>query len=208
MSQKHPKNWHAVILLGLAVLFWALIFGLKLVNFWLGMGVAAFSLTLLSVFWAGWPLKPGELNLKNTLLGLVSAGVLYGIFALGRYLSLALLPFAHEQIGSIYGIQHEADRLTIALVLLFVTSPCEEIFWRGFLQRWSVNRFGRIRGWLAASACYAAVHLASGNFMLTGAALTAGLFWGYMYMRSGSLYACIVSHAVWTVGIFLVLPMP
>ncbi|MDL2286819.1 hypothetical protein LJC24_05255 [Desulfococcaceae bacterium OttesenSCG-928-F15] len=29
-----------------------------------------------------------------------------------------------------------------------------------------------------------------------------------MYMRSGSLYACIVSHAVWTVGIFLVLPMP
>lgn len=208
MHLKEVKNWQAYASLALALACWTAIFGLKLINFWLGMSLAALGLTLLSVFWAGLPIKRREINLKNTAVGLASAALLYGIFALGRHVSLAILPFASEQIGSIYTIEHQADRLIIALVLLFLTSPCEEIFWRGFLQRWSVKRFGSVRGLLLASLCYAAVHLTSGNFMLMGAALTAGLFWGSMYQRTGSLYTCIVSHAVWTVGIFLLFPMP
>ena len=208
MRLSTPKTWQVCAALALALACWTVIFGLKLVNFWLGMALAASGLALLSVFWAGFPLNRSELNLKNTMLGLASALLLYGIFGLGRYISLALLPFASEQIGSIYTIERQAERLIIALVLLFITSPAEEIFWRGFLQRWSVKRFGSAKGLLLASFCYAAVHMTSGNFMLMGAALTAGLFWGWMYLRTGSLYACMLSHAVWTVGIFLLFPMP
>lgn len=207
MAPRTPKTWQAWAGIALAFVFWTIIFGLKLINFWLGMSIAAFTLAALSVKWAGLPITRKEINLKNTLLGVAGAAALYGIFALGRYIAVNIFSFAHEQIGSIYDIQHEGSVWAIALVLFFVTSPCEEIFWRGFLQRWSVGRFGQIKGWLLASGLYAVVHLTSGNFILMGAALTAGLFWGLMYLRFKSLYACILSHAVWTVGIFLLLPM-
>ena len=95
----------------------------------------------------------------------------------------------------------------ISLILLFITSPGEEIFWRGFVQKRFVERFGARKGWLIASAVYAAVHIASGNFMLTMAALVAGLFWGWLYQRERNLVPCIVSHALWTVTIFILLPI-
>ena len=68
-------------------------------------------------------------------------------------------------------------------------------------------RFGARRGWLLASVIYAAVHIASGNFMLTMAAFTAGLFWGWLYQREQNLVPCIISHCLWTVTIFILLPV-
>ena len=110
-------------------------------------------------------------------------------------------------MSSIYDIRQEGQAIIIALILLFVTSPAEELFWRGFLQRWAMARLGGLRGWLAASFVYAAVHVLSGNFMLTMAALIAGLFWGLVYWRTGSIIVCIISHAIWTVSIFVLWPM-
>ena len=43
--------------------------------------------------------------------------------------------------------------------------------------------------------------------MLTMAALTAGLFWGWFYLKERNLVPCIVSHSVWTVTIFILLPI-
>ena len=53
----------------------------------------------------------------------------------------------------------------MALVLLFITSPAEEVFWRGFIQRWFTHRFGGKAGWLLAVCVYAGVHVFSGNLM-------------------------------------------
>ena len=47
----------------------------------------------------------------------------------------------------------------MALVLLFITSPAEEVFWRGFVQRWFMHRFGGKAGWLLAVCVYAGVHV-------------------------------------------------
>jgi membrane protease YdiL (CAAX protease family) len=202
-----PALWQAVAGVVLACVLWVAVFGLKLVNFWLGMSCATLLLAGLSVGWAGLPLERREMTVKRTGLAVLSAAGLYGLFALGRYAAVTVLPFAPGQIGSIYAIRQEAAPGVIALVLIFVTSPCEEVFWRGFLQRFTMARFGEVRGWLVAALAYAGVHVASGNVMLTGAALTAGLFWGCVYMRTRSLYVCIVSHALWTVAIFLIWPL-
>lgn len=208
MSLRAPATRHAVYGVALAFALWAIIFGLKLINFWLGLSIAASLLAGLSIYWGGGlPLTRKEITHKNTALGILCAAVLYGIFALGRYISLHVLPFADTQIDSIYTIQQQGTPLAIALVLVCITSPSEEIFWRGFLQRWSMQRFGKMNGWLLATLCYAGVHVASLNFMLTGAALVAGLFWGFVYKHTGSLYVCIVSHAAWTVSIFLLWPL-
>jgi hypothetical protein len=42
--------------------------------------------------------------------------------------------------------------------------------------------------------------------MLIVAALVAGLFWGWMYMRYNSMVMNIVSHTVWDIAVFLILP--
>jgi len=43
--------------------------------------------------------------------------------------------------------------------------------------------------------------------MLVMAALVAGLFWGYMYMREKNTLAVTISHALWTTGIFVFFPV-
>jgi CAAX amino terminal protease family. len=207
MTLRTPKPAYVAVTICLAFIFWAAVFAFHLVNFWAGLSGAALVLTALSFWWGGIPLRRNEITLKNTLLGLGSAALLYGIFFVCKVLATRIFAFAPEQIHGIYTIRTEADALSIALVLLFITSPCEELFWRGFVQRYGMARFGSLWGWLFGAFFYTAIHVSSGNFMLTGAAFTAGLFWGYLYAKTQSIFACIVSHASWTVGIFLLFPM-
>jgi len=198
---------HLYIALAIAVCFWINSFLLKTLNFWLSMSLAAVTLTILSVLWVGLPYRRRDFTLRSVALGVGSAVVLYGIFWLGDILSKLMLPFAGAQVASIYTIRSEAQAVIIALVLLLVTSPGEEIFWRGFLQRWAVDKFGQWPGWLIGAGVYGAVHIFSGNFMLIMAAFVAGLFWGYLYLREKNLVAVTISHALWTVGIFVLFPI-
>jgi CAAX amino terminal protease family. len=207
MTLRIPKPSHVAITIGLAFVFWAAVFAFHLVNFWAGLSGAALVLTALSFIWGGIPVSREEITLRNTLVGLGSAAVLYGIFFVCKLIAAKVFAFAPGQIHNIYTIRTEADALSIAIVLLFITSPCEELFWRGFVQRFGMARFGAVKGWLFGTFFYTVIHVSSGNFMLTGAAFTAGLFWGYLYARTNSVYACIVSHASWTVAIFLLFPM-
>lgn len=191
----------------LAAFFWWLNFGLQVCNFWLGMAIAASVLAALSIRADGNPFAEGRTGAEAWIRGLLSAAVLYGIFALGNALASLLFSFGPEQVSNIYAIRLESPSWVIALILLFVTSPAEEIFWRGFIQRHFMEKLGDIRGWLAASAVYAAIHISSGNLMLVLAALVAGLFWGALYMKTRDLRACILSHALWTVAVFILWPL-
>ena len=194
-------------LVGLAVVFWILIFGFKVVNFWLGMALAASSLAGLSLHYGGWPLQRDDASAKNLLLGALSAPVLYALFWIGDATAASLFSFARPEVANIYQIREQGGLWVIALVLFFVTSPAEELFWRGFVQRWLMARLGPWRGLAAGAGVYGGVHVFSGNLMLTLAALTAGAFWGWLYLRTQSLSACILSHALWTVGIFVLWPI-
>jgi membrane protease YdiL (CAAX protease family) len=53
---------------------------------------------------------------------------------------------------------------------------------------------------------YGAIHLVSENLTLTGAAATAGLFWGALYAREQRLAPLIISHVSWDIWIFLIAP--
>jgi len=191
----------------LAVFFWFVTFSLQWFNFWLSMCIAVSILTALALQLGGSPFSRSDWNARAVFSGVAAAAALYAIFWLGNSLSQVLFQFAKPQIASIYGIRTQGEAVVMALILLFITSPGEEIFWRGFVQRRLVQHFGARSGWLLASAVYAAVHIASGNFMLTMAALIAGLFWGWLYQREQNLVPCIVSHALWTVTIFIWLPI-
>lgn len=206
-----PSCIGVLFTLFLAAFFWWVIFGKEAVNFWLGMSVATSTLAALSLILGGRDFRRSLLKFPGSTtfwLGLASAVALYAVFEVGYFCSRLLFSTSPEEVSNIYTIRSKANPFVISLVLLFITSPCEEIFWRGFLQRWAVGRFGLMAGWILSTLLYAAVHIASGNWMLVMAAMVAGAFWGLLYLLTQNLWICILSHAFWTVLIFILIPIP
>jgi hypothetical protein len=191
----------------LASVLWFITFYLTWSIFWIKISFSAATLALLS-FWLQPNLKEHlKFNGRAIILGLLSATVLYLIFWIGKAVSAAILPFAGQQIGGIYDKGAGSSMWLIALLLFFITGPAEELYWRGYLQKNLMARFGRWQGWLLATVIYAAVHIWSFNFMLIGAAFVAGAFWGAMYLHLRNLAPVIISHSVWSMIIFAVFPM-
>ncbi len=191
-----------------AALFWYILFDLQAVNFWWGMTSASGILAVWSVFFAGNKRREiFRLELFHIAAGLAFAAVLYVIFWLGDYFAKLLFDFASGQIESIYANREQLESWKIGLLLFFWIGPAEEIFWRGMVQRVLSDRFGANIGWIAGALLYGAVHLWAGNFILFMAALICGLFWGWIYKKFGSLWPGIISHAVWDVIIFLIIPI-
>lgn len=191
----------------LATLFWFATFYLTWASFWIKISVSAATLAIVSLL-----LQPNRkerirFDARAVALGLVSAAILYFIFWTGKTVSAMILPFSGGQIGGIYDKGAGTPMWVIALLLFFVTGPSEELYWRGYLQKNLMMRFGQWQGWLLATAIYAAVHIWSFNFMLVGAAAVAGAFWGAMYWRLKNLTPVIISHSVWSAVIFAVFPM-
>ena len=192
----------------LAAALWFVTFSLDWGVFWFKISISSLVLAALAFRLQPWRETRFAFNLKAVGLGILSAALLYLIFWAGKALSGLILPFAGEQIGAIYGKGEGTPMWLIALLLFFVTGPCEEIYWRGFLQKKLMLRFGNGAGWLMAVFFYAGVHIWSFNFMLTGAAAVAGAFWGAMYWFTDDLAPVIVSHAIWSTFIFAVMPVP
>lgn len=140
-------------------------------------------------------------------VGLVAAAVLYGMFWLGNVVSTHILPFAASQVDSIYTLRTGQNRWLIAMLLLFIIGPAEEIFWRGFVQKRVSKKYGLLIGFIVAAAVYTLVHVGSFNLMLIAAAGLCGVFWGLLFAVTGNLWPCIISHAVWDVVIFILLPI-
>ncbi|MBW2636208.1 MAG: CPBP family intramembrane metalloprotease [Deltaproteobacteria bacterium] len=199
-----------VFLIGTIVLanvLWFVTFYLSIGVFWVKISISASLLATISLFLMPERREQLHIDLKSILIGLMSAVILYGIFWAGKEISSFIFPFAEQQIGGVYA-KGEGSRMGIVFLLLFfVTGPCEEIYWRGYVQHTLMERFGGLGGFCITVALYAGVHLWSFNFMLIGAAAVAGAFWGFMYWRLRNLVPVIISHSVWSAFIFAVIPL-
>ncbi len=188
----------------LACLGWAITFGVPWGDFWIKMGCTVLVVSGYSLRWkrpqvaGGW----GSVG-----LGVVSAAVLYAVFYVGNAIGPLIVAGAHERVDRIYGLGQGTPQWAVFLLLLLVTGPGEEIFWRGFLQDALARRLGPLVGFSAATLLYGGVHLFSGNPMLTLAALVAGAFWGALYAWKKDLLALIVSHSLWSAVVFTVRPI-
>lgn len=201
-----PSTIQVLFLIVLAIIFWAIVFGTTCINFWLGMSCSTIILATFSLVWST-PFYGSNISWKVCFLGVGSAVTLYGIFYLGYMIATNIFVFAELQVVDIYSIRFQENPVLIVFILLCITSPAEEIFWRGFLQRWAITRFGNFWGWLFTGTIYAGVHIWSMNSILVLSAVIAGLFWGLIYWKTGNLIPCIISHSLWTTGIFVLFPI-
>ena len=136
-------------------------------------------------------------------LGLLSAGVLFGVFYVGNILIRMIFEGSGEGIQNVYSFKQEAAPLRIGILMLLVIGPGEELFWRGYLQRKFTIRYGKLTGFILATTIYTVVHIATGNMVLVLAAFICGIFWGWLYMRYKSMIINVVSHTVWDIFVFL-----
>lgn len=194
----------------IAVAFWFVMFSpwtKEHVNFWITMGFAGTTLTLMSAFLGDNFKKQFSFSVKDILIGFLSAAALYVIFYLGDFFSSMLFDFAKEQVGNIYQMKEGENPLFLSLLLVLLVGPAEEIFWRGYIQRTLGSKYGEWTALIATTLIYTLVHIWSFNFMLIMAAMVCGAFWGLLYKYNKNLVTLIISHAVWDVSVFILFPI-
>ena len=183
-------------------------------NFWVVMSCSAVILTTLGLYFT--PDRKELLKIEKPALqilaGIVIAFALWGIFWIGDKVSAWMFAFARPEVDSVYAMKTGLPTWLIAVLLLCLIGPAEELFWRGYVQR----TMGRILGgknpedkaFILTAVIYALVHIWSFNFMLVMAALVAGLVWGLIYrLRPQALPTLIISHALWDALVFVLLPI-
>jgi len=207
-EKRDSREMQGLILSLLAApVLWYGIFMLDVGNFWLKISIAATMLALWS-----FRISPDafgknfRFRTRHLAIGIVSALCLYFVFLFGNIFLTVFFHSTKASIESVYAPKQGLPDWGIALLLLFVTSPAEEIFWRGFVQRLLMKKFRPVPGFFLALLCYAGVHIVTLNVPLVLAALVAGFFWGLIYAHQKSLWPAIISHAIWSVLVFLIFP--
>lgn len=195
----------------LAFLLWTLMLSpwtAPYVNFWWMMTASACVLSLFaSLFAPGW-WRDVRFSAAEICLGVLIAVVLWGVFWTGDKLSQMLFDFARPQVDLIYGMKEGESPWLLTALMLFLIGPAEEIYWRGYVQKTLSARWNPNVGFVVTTAVYALVHVGSCNFMLTMAALVAGVVWGLLYRLFPQHFgAIILSHALWDVAVFVWFPL-
>jgi len=217
MSRQHIKrkatnDLYAIGFAGLLIFVPLFVFRqLGVLDFWWWMSLNLILVVSLSLFRDRWLRRELVLDWsarkgKKIFWGVVSAALLYLVFFVGNWLVREVFHFAPADISSVYGFKGDASALRIGLLMLLFIGPGEELFWRGFIQGNMEALMGKNNGFLVAVLFYTLIHVATGNLILILAALTGGLFWGWLYSRYQSMLLNMVSHIVWDIGVFLLFP--
>jgi len=140
-------------------------------------------------------------------IGLAAGAVLYGLTLAGVRALRVLWPAweGHARELASWKGGHSAAFLGATLVLVVAA---EEVFWRGLVARFFVERLGVALGLLAGTLFYAAAHAAAMNPLLWLAAVGCGLYWGILAELTDDLTAPIVSHLAWDVMMLFITPVP
>lgn len=200
----------------LAAIFWFVMFSpsFELTNlihtnyFWYAMTVATTVLSLFTFINEKPRMKQiFEFKWKYVWIGIGHAIFLYLLSRFGVWIFSELFDWAVPQIQAVYATRSQASPMLIAGLLMFLIGPAEEFFWRGFVQHHLIEKIGIKKGTAIAIALYSFVHIWAFNPMLLLAAFVLGLHWSIIYAKYKSIVPGLISHCLWDVAIFVVLPV-
>jgi membrane protease YdiL (CAAX protease family) len=197
-----------IISLALAAALWAIVFLIQPIDFWSSLSLATALLLVLSLFINGENPKTvyGKVSIRMILYGVINGLLLYGLFSLSFEI-IRSTPFLLQGVNSVYEFRSGKAQSIIMALLIFPIAPGEETYWRGLVQRRFSERIGPKTGLLLAAFAYALVHLPTLNPMLIITAFIGGLAWGALYQLTDNLVPVIISHTLWDILIFVVLPL-
>ena len=194
----------ASLSLVLAAVLWTIVFLIRPFDFWAMLASATFILLIIAVLLSREKLRL-HASISLILYGIVTAVLLYGLFYFG-FEATKSNPIFSQGINQVYGLRSNEPRWLIAVLLIFPIGPGEELYWRGLIQRTFAEKYGSNFGLIIASLAYALVHLPTLNPPLIMTAFIGGLVWGSLYKFTNSLVPGIVSHVLWDLMIFIILP--
>jgi membrane protease YdiL (CAAX protease family) len=198
----------------LAFILWYLVFVIKPFNFWLTMSINTLLLIFIASYFNRGIIRSDEIHVRNIVIGIGAAVCLYMIFWTGNrvliFLSTHVSGFLPDRTGdleAIYANRESLSSLLVAALLFFPIGFGEELYWRGFVQRYFMEKWNATTGMIITTCIYTLVHIPTGNPVLIIAAFTCGIFWGYLYMKTGSIVPVLISHMLWDPMIFVFFPV-
>ena len=96
--------------------------------------------------------------------------------------------------------------LIIAAESFLIIAPAEELIFRGYMQRRLQNTFGLKSGLVLASILFGVIHYDTWLTFLDAA--LAGMIFGYLYQRTGSLMPSIFAHGFGNVILYSLVLLP
>lgn len=140
-------------------------------------------------------------NLRVSAIGGAAGLLLGGLFVVFGLIARNIA-FADEQISRVLVLAGGASRWPL-LATALAGAFAEELFYRGALYR----ALSRQRPVLLSTAIYVlVVALASGNLMLTLAAMIIGTVCAAQRRMTGGVAAPLLTHSIWSVVVLLALP--
>lgn len=165
---------------------------------------------LLAAVWAVGALASGPIHLGRVGMDeraarpvlqpiLVGLG-LVAVFVAGAFV-IRLVPPLANQVRSVLEFAGEGSSASLLLFVTVLNGIAEELFFRGGL-------YAAIRGHQVpiTAVSYAIATAATGNVMLSFAALLLGVVVGLERRASGGVLAPILTHLTWSVSMLYLLP--
>jgi membrane protease YdiL (CAAX protease family) len=143
---------------------------------------------------------------KDVVYGLVGGGVCYGLAVFGRYFFDNIMVYVEGGVTKSYALIVGWDPAVLGVVVV-VGAVCEELFWRGYMQRMMSRRWGYSEGFWNVVIAYGVVHVFSFRLSLIAAALVLGLVWSLMFRWTRRVWPGAIAHVVSNVLLFIVLPL-
>ncbi len=134
--------------------------------------------------------------LREVVVGILMIPVVFFIVVFIMALVITYAPYLHNVVSNpLHDLLKTRNHILVFAVVVMISGGVREEVQRGFI----VHRFGQylgggVYGVLFYSALFGLGHFEQGYdaVIATG---TLGAFWGFVYLRRGSIIAPVVSHA-------------
>ncbi len=189
--------------------FGAAMAGRHALNPWATNAVAA-----LLAFTVAWPVLRGRLRellafRTGPALAAVGLGaVLVALTHLGFQVAIDLLPGLAPEVEELYqDINQNNPGWAATVVLIAVIAAAEETLWRGVAVDLCSARLSKWNTGVAATALYAVPQLVAGAPVLIMAAVVLGAVLTAQRLITGRLTEPLITHTIWSVSVFNLLPL-
>ena len=145
--------------------------------------------------------------LTQLLQGFGVGLALIGVTHLGYFAFLRFVPSVAQQASVLYGQLHASGSMLWTFPLLVGVVVVEEVVWRGVVFSALLRNRGRTAALCGATVLYCMPQVFSGSWLLPLLALLFGLMWTAQRALGASLTSVVITHLVWDVGMFYVIPV-